>query len=516
MVDYREILRLKSLNHSIRGIASTVHSSRDKVSGVLSKAEEKGICWPLDPSVSNYDLAEMLYPNSDNPNDKRWKEPDYPYIHRELAKSGVTLTLLWDEYQQQCHADGTTPYMYTQFCEKYRRWARVTKATMRIQHKPGEAMQVDWAGNTIPIFDPVTGEESAAYLFIAVLACSCYAYVEACPDMKTECWVQCHVHAYAYFGGVTKLLIPDNLKTGVTANTRYETVLNRSYEEMAQYYGTAIVPTRVRHPKDKSLAEGTVKFASTWITAKLRNEKFFSVAEVQRAVKEQLENLNNRSFQKRPGSRRSAYLEEEKEFMLPLPTAPYEAAVWLSATVGTDYLVSDGRNKYSVPYDLIDEKVDIRCTKDTVEIYFKGSRMAAHKRASKILRNPVVCPEHMPATHRAYLNYNADSFRAWATTVGPATEQVVSSFLNAGKAPEQGYKSCARLAKLGERYGKKPLESTCKHILSVTSTPSIRTIATVLKNYSDRKNTSAHESENSENYGITRGAAYFRKGGEQK
>ena len=159
MVDYREILRLKSLNHSIRGIASIVHSSRDKVSEVLSKAEEKGICWPLDPSVSNYDLAEMLYPNSDNPNDKRWKEPDYPYIHRELAKSGVTLTLLWDEYQQQCHADGTTPYMYTQFCEKYRRWARVTKATMRIQHKPGEAMQVDWAGNTIPIFDPVTGEE---------------------------------------------------------------------------------------------------------------------------------------------------------------------------------------------------------------------------------------------------------------------------------------------------------------------------------------------------------------------
>lgn len=202
--------------------------------------------------------------------------------------------------------------------------------------------------------------------------------------------------------------------------------------------------------------------------------------------------------------------------MLPLPASPYETAVWLSATVGTDYLITDGRNKYSVPYDLIGEKVDIRCTKHTVDIYFKGSRMAAHKRVNKILREPAICPEHMPASHCAYLNYNADSFRAWATDVGPAAEQVVSSFLNAGKAPEQGYKSCASLAKLGERYGKKALERTCKHILSVTSTPSIRTITTVLKNYSNKQNTSAHESENSESYGITRGAAYFKKGGEQK
>lgn len=243
------------------------------------------------------------------------------------------------------------------FCEKYGRWANVTKATMRIQHKPGDTMEVDWAGAALDIHNSVTGEVSKAYLFVAVLPCSCFTYAEVCDDMKLENWISCHIHTYNYFGGVTRLLVPDNLKTGVTKNTRYETVLNRTYQELAEYYGTAIVPARVHHPQDKSHAEGGVNFASTWILAALRSRKFFSVEEAQDAVAEKLEELNDRDFKKRPGSRREAYLEEEKEFMQPLPSEPYESAIWSpDLKVGNDYLVSDGMNKYSVPYDLIGER----------------------------------------------------------------------------------------------------------------------------------------------------------------
>jgi len=409
MVDYRELLRLEKLGYSRRQIASSTRSSHHTVKAVLDLAEANHVSWPLDDCVTNHDLDRLFHPERQQ-QENGYSEPDYAYIHAELARPGVALTLLWSEYCERCNASGAKPYMSTQFSDKYRRWARLTKATMRIAHKPGEAMQVDWAGNTIPYYDSVTGAESAAYLFVSVLPCSCYAYVEACADMKLESWLLCHVHAYKYFGGVTRLLIPDNLKTGITTNTRYETVLNRSYQELAGHYGTAVVPARVRHPKDKSLAEGTVKYASTWIIAALRNEKFFSISEVREAVAERLEELNARPFQKREGSRHSAYLEEEQSFMFPLPSSPYEPAMWTQLKVGSDYLVSDGKNKYSVPFDMIGEEVQVRLTHTMVEIFFHGSRIASHQRSTKVLREPVVNPAHMPPEHRKYLTYNADDF----------------------------------------------------------------------------------------------------------
>ena len=225
MVDYRNILRLRSIKYSQRGIASSLNSSRNTVRDVLETAAARNIHWPLSPDITNQELELLLYPDKYK-NVSRYVEPDFSYIHSELAKSGVNMTLLWEEYCQHCHANGKTPYQYTQFCEKYRRWARVIKATMRIQHKPGDAMEVDWAGDTIPLFDSVTGEESAAYLFVAVLPCSCMAYAEARADMRTESWLLCHLHAFNYFGGVPRLLIPDNCKTATISNNRYEMVLN--------------------------------------------------------------------------------------------------------------------------------------------------------------------------------------------------------------------------------------------------------------------------------------------------
>lgn len=515
MVNYREILRLNSLRYTQRQIAASVHSSRNTVSDVIKQASEAGIDWPLDESYTNEGLYASLYPNRLGAVNPR-KEPDYSYIHKELAKPGVNLTLLWSEYCSECNANGHVPYMYSQFCDKYRYWARLTKATMRINHKPGDVMQVDWAGTTIKYQDSITGEEYKAYVFAAVLPCSCYAYVEACDDMKITNWLLCHIHAYRYFGGVTRLLIPDNLKTGVVKNTRYETILNRSYEELAGYYDTAIVPARVRHPKDKSLAEGTVKFVTTWIIAALRNRRFFSIQEVKNAVAEKLEELNHSQFKKREGCRFTAYSDEEQAFMKPLPLTSFEPAVWSTAMVPLDYLISDGKNKYSVPFDLMGEQVDIRLTNATVEVYYHGARVASHPRSAVILRNPVIQPQHMPAEHRKYLAYNRDDFTSWANDIGSGTAKVVTYFLCAGREPEQGYKSCASLTKLNDKYGHQRLENACRKVLEYTSQPSIRMISTMLKNGQDKVGADASDCElRPVRHGITRGAAYFRKGGTQ-
>ncbi len=375
MVDYREILRLKSLNYPNTDIAVSVHSSRNTVQEVLNIAGALRVSWPLDDDITNAALEELFYPDRKKKDENRLV-PDYPKIHRELAQKGVTLTLLWTEYCAEAAAAGKTPYMSTQFNDNYRKWARITKATMRIHRKPGDTMEVDWAGTTITIYDPVIGDTTAAYLFIAVLSCSCYVYAEACQNMQSDTFINCHVHAYEYFGGVTRLLVPDNLRAGVTKNTRYETIIPRAYKEMAQHYDTAIVPARVKSPDDKPNAEDSVKYATTWILAALRNEHFFSFAEAKAAVAEKLEDLNNRPFQKRVGNRRLAYENEEKEFMQPLPKTPFESAVWSTATVQNNYLITDGINKYSVPFGLIGEEVAIRTTKDTVEVFFHGDRIA--------------------------------------------------------------------------------------------------------------------------------------------
>ena len=515
MVDYREILRLYSLNNSQRSIALQVQSSRDTVASTLTAAKAAGISWPLDDDVTNDYLQEILFPGRYAPGSP-YIVPDFEWIHREMARTGVTLSLLWSEYCTRVRNDNGIPYMYTQFCEKYRRWARTTKATMRITHKPGDSMQVDWAGDPLYITDPVTGEEKPAYIFVAVLPCSWYTYAEPCSDMKTENWLLCHVHAYHYYGGVPRLLIPDNTKTATIRNDRYETVLNKSCQEMADHYGTAIVPARVHRPDDKAAVEGSVKFVSAWITAALRDRKLFSLNEAKTAVAEKLEELNNRAFKKRPGSRKTAFEEEEKEFLRPLPDTVYEPAVWLNPKVGTDYLITDRINKYSVPYDLIGETVQVRVTKSTVEVFYHGTRVAAHIRLSSPQREPVVKPEHMPEAHRKYLHYTADEFRAWAAAIGPDTEKVVCFFLTSGREAEQGYKSCASLTKLEKNYGKKRLEEACGRVLALASAPTIRNITLLIKTTvspnTARKDT-GHSREDS-GHGITRGAAYYSRGGQ--
>ena len=516
MVDYREILRLDNLGYTKKDIASSVHSSRNTVSEVLTLSGNLHVYWPLDDSVTNASLEDLFYPGRNKDNEERLI-PDYPKIHSELAKKGVTLTLLWTEYCLEASAAGKKPYMSTQFNDNYHKWARITKATMRIQHKPGDEMEVDWAGGTIDIYDEVTGETEDAYLFVAVLSCSCYVYAEICPNMQSDTFINCHVHAYTYFGGSTRLLVPDNLKTGVTRNTRYDTLIPRAYKEMADHYNTAIVPARVKHPDDKPNAEGSVKFATTWILAALRNYHFFSIEEAKVAVSEKLEELNLRPFKKRLGNRRSAFENEEREFMLPLPKAPYEPAVWSTAKVQNDYLINDGINKYSVPFDLIGEQVDIRLTTATVEVFYHGGRVASHVRKATPQRDPICIREHMPLNHQKYLSYNSSEFICWAENIGTYTLKTVNHYLYSEKEPEQGYKYCVGLMKAAERYGNARIEKACERLLSVTTHPSLKSIVTILKNGQDKFELSPVEptpKEHKRSNGITRGHLAYGNGGD--
>ena len=317
MVNYREILRLSSQGYSQRQIQSSTNSSRTTIREVLALAEEKELSWPLPEEMTNDDLRKYLYPGRISSTGR--KIPDYSYIHQELAKPGVTLTLLWSEYCSEAESEQKIPYQYTQFCDHYRDFARKTKATMRIKRKPGELLEVDWAGKTLKVHDQLTGEEHPAYIFVATLPCSLYSYAEACLSMTKENWINAHIHAFQYFGGSTRILVPDNLKTAVIKHGRTEILLNRSYQEMAEHYRSAIIPARPAKPKDKPNAEGSVGVISTWIIAALRNEKFFSIQSLNEAIQEKLKDFNERPFQKKEGNRLSAFEDEEKSYLQPLP-----------------------------------------------------------------------------------------------------------------------------------------------------------------------------------------------------
>ncbi|HVI41033.1 MAG TPA: IS21 family transposase [Anaerovoracaceae bacterium] len=511
MVDYREIIRLKSLNFSNLAVAGSLRCSRNTVSEVWGLAGEHGLAWPIPDTLTNRDIEQIFYPER-GANEGR-KLPDFEYIHRELAKSGVTLSLLWAEYCSQCAAENTVPYQHTQFNEKYHAFAVSKKATLRIKRKPGETMEVDWVGDTLTVFDEASGDELDAYIFVACLPCSLYSYAEAFADMKSHHWIEAHVHAYSFFEGVARILIPDNLKTGVIKNTRAELILNRSYYEMAEHYGTAIIPARPFTPRDKPNAEGTVGVIETWILAALRNRKFFSFEELNAAIRQKLQEFNEKPFQKKKGSRLITFLEEEKEFLMPLPASPYETAVWSTATIQPDYLITSGDCKYSVPYEFIGKKVDIRATEHSIEVFYHNNRIASHVR-KPYSPDPVYVPEHMPENHRKYLEYNTDSFLDWAEGVGISTLLVVKNFIYMHKVEQQGYKPCASLMRLADRYSTERLEKACEKALTYTPSPSLKNISTILKNGQDKVSTQKPKAANdSSQYGITRGSSYF-KGGE--
>lgn len=508
MTNYREILRQYSLGLNKSQIAAACGYSRNTVAHAISLAEENGLSYPLPEGMSDKQLAEILYPASAAK--PEYKMPDYEYVAREMQKSGVTLNLLWLEYCEQCSNNGETPYQLTQFKKYYRDYTLKNSATMHLNHKPGEIMQVDWSGDTASVIDTDTGEMIPVYVFVATLPYSGYSYVEGFFSMDQECWTTAHVNAYRYFGGVARIIQCDNLKTGVDKHGRNEVKLNKAYSELAEHYNTAILPCRVRSPKDKAMVEGTVGVISTFILAALRNNTFLSIRELNDAISERLYAFNHKPFQKRDGSRAIAF-EEEKAFLMPLPSTPFELSSWKIATVAPNYHITVDKMNYSVPYEYIKRKVDVRMTRNTVEIFFDGNRICSHRRLYGRPNQYSTNEEHMPKDHQKYIQWNGDRFIKWAEKIGVNAAMVVKAILSGYKVEQQGYKSYMGLLKLADKYTPDRLENACKRALSFTSRPSYKNIQVILSSGQDKHE---EQSENAasaanEQYGFTRGDSYY-------
>lgn len=379
MIHYRKILELYDEGISLRGISASTGHFRQKVSEIIQLAKKKGLMCPLDEEMNDKWIEEFLFPEKSL--EASGRQPlDFDYVHNELAKPNVTLSLLHHEYEAASRANNKIPYSYRSFVRHYSRYAQKYKATLRIRRKPGEIMEVDWAGSAAFIIDRDTGEKVKAYVFVATLPCSQLSYAEATLSMDLSSWIDAHIHAYDYFGGVTQIVVPDNLKTGVTKHTSRELVLNPTYKEMADHYNTIIMPARVRSPKDKPSVEGSVGVISTWIIAALRNTHCFSIEELNGELWKKLEEFNHRPFTRKKGSRFFAFEEEEKFALSPLPDTPYKISEWRTAKVRPDYHISVESMFYSVPYEYINRQVDVKLSSDLVVVYFNHMWLTSHKR----------------------------------------------------------------------------------------------------------------------------------------
>ena len=514
MTKYREILRLLSNKLKTDEIVQACRVSKKTVIKVKKRAAELGISWPLGNDMTDEKLEAIMFPRVSAPVSTK-RMPDFEYIRKELLRNGVNKKLLWTEYLEQCRREGAEALMYSQFCYYIQQDEQKRHATMHIPRKPGQQAEVDWAGDTAYIIDRDSGEAIKAYIFVGAMSYSTYAFAEAFPDMKQGSWIKANVHMLEYFGGVPRMIIPDNTSTAVNHNgIRKEREINQSYQEFAEHYNTAIIPARVRRPKDKPVAEGSVSRISTWIVAALRNEQFFSFESLNREIRKKLDEYNSRPFTAKEGNRGELFREEELPLLAPLPATPYELASWKKAKVQFNYHITLDFMHYSCPYVLIGKDVDVRVTDSSVEIFFGQERVASHRRLYGRKGQYSTTPDHMPEKHRCYLQYNSDGFRKWAEQVGTSALIVVNTFLSMHKVEQQGYKPCASLMRLADRYTPQRLESACTKALSYTPNPSLKNITTILKNGQDKvPKPSVGNLSKSASYGITRGASYF-KGGE--
>jgi transposase len=473
MVDYKQILRLRAEGVSQRGIADVLGCSRNTVAAVFASANTAGVGFGELAELGADEVRKLLLPDPSVPVSDR-SAPDFEYVHRELGRPSVTLLLLWNEYVARCRHSAEVPYQYSFFNEQYRRWAKATGASMRIARSPGESVEVDWAGDPMVYADPVTGEVVNAWLFVAALSFSAYSYVEGFSDMTLGSWIDAHVHAFEFFGGVGRLLVPDNLRTGVSKTDRYEPVLNPAYARLAEHYGTAIVPARVRAPRDKPVVKGSVRFVAGQVTAVLRDRRFVGLAELNEAIFAEVDRINAKPFQKREDSRRIVFFRDEKPLLIVLPRTRFELADLRKAKVGPNYHVQVDRNFYSVPSGLIARSVDVRITSHIVEVFDGAERVASHARFVGVINRYATVASHMPEAHRHRLiDWSPERFGQWAGTVGPNTVAAIAAILDSRKVVEQSYRSCLGVMSLAKKQGGMiRLEDTCGWALAATPSPS--------------------------------------------
>jgi transposase len=473
MVDYKQILRLRAEGVSQRGIADVLGCSRNTVAAVFAAASAAGLGFGQVADLAADEVRHLLLPEPVKAVSDR-VAPDFEHVHRELARPSVTLVLLWNEYVADCRAAGGVPYRYSFFNEQYRRWVTSTGASMRVPRSPGESIEVDWAGDPMSFADPLTGEPVDGWLFVAALSFSAYSYVEAFTDMRLGSWIDAHVHAFEAFGGTARLLVPDNLRAGVSKADRYEPALNPAYARLAEHYGTAVVPARVRRPRDKPVVEGSVRFVANQVAAVLRNRRFVGLAELNEAIFDEVAEINARPFQKREDSREIVFARDEVPLLTPLPPIRFELADLRKAKVSPNYHVQVEKNFYSVPSTLIGRSLDVRLTSHTIEVFDGGERVACHARLHGVRGRYQTVASHMPEGHRHRLaDWTPQRFEQWAATIGPSTVAAVQAILASRKIVEQSYRSCLGVMSLAKKPGGMiRLEDSCRRALEATPSPS--------------------------------------------
>lgn len=476
MRQIREILRLCwDRKRSQREVARLCGISHSTVKEALRRAEEAGLAWPLPEDWDDAVLEAKRYPPAPTTRRSSKALPDMTYIHRELRRKGVTLQLLWEEFVEE-NPEGLR---YSQFCERYRQWCKKLRLSMRQVHVAGEKLFVDFAGPTIPVVHLADGSVRLAKLFVACLGASGYTYARAVWSEQLQDWLLAHCDAFEFFGGVTEVVVSDQLKAAVTKPCRYEPDIHRAYADLAAHYGTVILPARPLKPKDKAKVEAGVLLAERWILARLRRHTFHSLAEVNEAIATLLDRLNDKPFQKMDGCRRSLYEALDKPALGILPATRFVYAEWFQVRANIDYHVEVKYNFYSVPYQLRKEKLDVRLSQGTVEILHKGRRVASHIRQIGKGRYSTQ-KEHMPDSHRRHAEWTPSRLVRWGASVGPYTAQLVQGILAHKQHPEQGYRSCLGLFRLGDHYGKERLEAAARRALSVSAF-SYRSVKSILE-----------------------------------
>ncbi|MCC6650825.1 MAG: IS21 family transposase [Candidatus Eisenbacteria bacterium] len=509
MRNIREILRYKwSLGRSHREVAASLGVSVGAVSGVERRARAAGLDWAAAEAFGDDELETRLY--GDSAAQRRRPLPDPVWIHTERKRPGVTLELLHTEYREQ-HADG---YGYTQFCERYRQWCSDRRLSMVQVHRAGEKLFVDYAGKKPTLTDPATGERREVELFVAVLGASNLTYVEASESQQIAEWIASHVRAFEYLGGVTAVVVPDQLKSGVTRACRYEPEIQRSYEEMARHYGTVILPARPASPRDKAKVEVGVQIVERWILARLRHETFFTLHALNERIAELLEDLNARTMRRYRASRRALFEQLDRPALKPLPAQRFEHASWKLVRPSLDYHVELDGHYYSVPFTLRHERLELRHTATTVEVFHRGDRVASHLKSATHGRHTTV-PEHMPRAHQAHLEWSPARLMRWGQGIGANTGALVEAILAARPHPEQGYRSCLGLLRLGKRYGNERLEIAAARARAAGA-KSYRHVDSILKHGLDRlpaPDERPHDDAAVVAHDNLRGAEYYREGG---
>lgn len=510
MIQYRKILELYFNGVSQRTISTSVGSARNTVSDVIQRAKKRGFVEWTEEYTDPW-LETFLFPEKQAV-EKGYAPPDWEFVHKELQKKNMTLKLLHTEYSEQSRLNGQIPYAYRTFAEKYGKYAKKYKATMPQRRKPGELLEVDWAGSTLALNNRSGGNPFKIYVFIATFPYSQYSYVEGFLDMTSESWLTAHIHAFEYFQGVPEAIVPDNLKTGVIKTQGSEPKLNEAYRELADYYHTVIIPSRVRKPKDKASVEGTVGFVSRQIIASLRHIQCFDLLDLNKKLWHKLEKMNTEAFQKRPGSRIQVYNEEEKPHLHPLRSTRLKLSEWRTAKVQLNYHIQVDRMYYSVPYEYIQSDVDIRLSKDLIEVYFKESRIASHKRLKGTIGQYATLTEHMPDNHRLFMEHTPENSREWAEGIGKNMLEFIEILLN--RSPEKkALHQIISLRNLSRNHSNEALELAAQNILLASSSPTVTVYKTILNRNKKREKIKEQgkltETQTNQSYGFVRGADYF-------